>query len=57
MVDELDEGVHRGEGNVVAEVELEECDRIIPVILGQVFLEYRVRDKGLLLSSLPLEVS
>ncbi len=56
MVDEQDEGVHRGHGNVAAEVKLEEYDRIIPVILGRVFLEHRVRDKGLLLSSLPLEV-
>ena len=34
VVEELAEGVHRGDGNVDAEVELEERDRVRPVIQG-----------------------
>ena len=47
IVKVLAEGVHRGDGDIGAEVELEERDGVRPVVHRQVFQPNRFRDEGL----------
>ena len=56
VVEELAEGIHRGDGNVAVEAELEKGDGVRSVVSGQVLMAHWDRDEGLRRSHLLLNV-